>query len=175
MARPLQQGQLDSLCGVYAVLNAVNYLHGPLRQTRLKLLFELSLRQLATQRGVIERMIRYGTIGRDLSGLLQLVNQHYRIDRRKPFHLQPTIEWERFWFQCRQFLRHPHTIILIAIGGTHEHWTLVYRMSAHTLYLYDSCQMKRLAKRHCQMAHEPLQTKAHHIYPTHTYFLRKPL
>ncbi len=171
---PLQQGQLDGLCGVYAVLNAVNYLHGPLRQARLKQLFEQFLRQLATKRCVIERIIRYGTIGQDISGLLQLANQHYTVERRKPFHLQPTIEFEGFWVQCQQFLRHPHTIILIAIGGTHEHWTLVYRMTANTLYLYDSCQLKTLAKKHCQMAHEGYQTKPHHIYPTHTYFLRKP-
>ncbi len=170
---PLQQGYLDCLCGVYAVINAVNYLHGPLRKARVSQLFELCLRQLATKRCVIERIIRYGTIGQDISGLLILANQHYRLVRSKPFHRQARIELEAFWRHCQQFLRQPHTLILMAIGGTHAHWTWVYRITDTRMLLFDSAQLKHLSKRHCQMANDDPLVKRHYFYPSHTYFLRR--
>lgn len=170
---PLQQGDLDAFCGIYAVINAVNYLHGPLRQPNHLHLFELSLRYLAPKRCLIERAVGYGTMIHEIAGLLKLADQHYPIIRRKPFQQQSTIDLDAFWQQCQQFLAQPHTIILTPLSGTHTHWTLIHRMNNHTLFLWDSSHLKHLAKQHCQMAgHTPL-IRRHILSATQTYFLRR--
>ena len=172
---PLQQGDLDNFCGIYAVINAVNYLHGPLRRPNKQYLFELSLHYLAPKRCLIERAVGYGTVLNEIGGLLKLIDPYYPLIRRKPFQRQPHIELDAFWLQCQQFLAQPHTLILTALGGVHDHWTLIYRINETRMFFWDSAHLKYLAKKHCQMATHTPVIRQHIIYATHTYFLRKAL
>ena len=168
---PLQQGHLDGLCGVYAVINAVNIVQGPLRKPANRALFETCLQYLASRRCLIQRMTGYGTDGSELNQLLKIVQQHYPLHCSTPFRQRRTLKFEQYWQECHEFLRVPQSIILVNLKGYHQHWTLIERMTETTLYLHDSSGLKYLSKRNCQLTGKrPL--RPHLLNPQHTYFLR---
>lgn len=169
--KPLQQGQLDGLCGIYAVINAVNYVHGALRKPANTALFEACLQYLSSRRCLIERITGYGTEGNELNHLLKIANQYYPLGYSTPFRQRRTIDFEDYWQHCQQFLQQSHSIILINLSGSYAHWTLIERMTHSTLYLRDSSGLKYIHKRHCQLP-GLLPHRTHVLDPKHTYFLR---
>ena len=168
---PLQQGQLDCLCGIYAVINAVNVVHGPLRKSANRALFATCLQYLASRRCLIARMTGDGTDGVELNQLLKIAQQQYPLHCSTPFRQRRNVDFEQYWQACFEFLRKPKCIILLNLKGYHQHWTLIERMTETTLYLHDSSGLKYLNKRNCQLTGKrPL--RPHLLNPQHTYFLR---
>ena len=170
--QPFKQGDLDGFCGIYAVINAVHYVSGPLSPSQTAKLFRLFLEYLEPKYSLLERADGYGVLLNELSGMLNVATQHYPIHRSKPFHKEPTISLGQYWTQCQQFLVEPDSIILISIEGQHSHWTLVQQMTDTMMYLFDSSNLRQLGKRYCQMSCTDLN-KPHYLYATHTYFIRR--
>lgn len=169
--KPYRQGDLDSLCGVYCIVNAVSRLCGPLPKQEAADLFESIVDFLETRSPLVERIVD-GTVLGEIGGALgQVVAHEYPIERRKAFHGYPRVSIDFFWGHVQDFMDDYGGVVLTAIGGTHDHWTLIHKATDRTFMLYDSSGIHRLNKAHCTLDQNNPDKRPHVLHPTHTYFL----
>ncbi len=174
--KPHQQGELDGLCGLYALMNSVKYLRnisGWKQQTKLmtKILKHMKAK------GMTSLVVRFteGTRLDEIASVLKyIICPQYDIKRAKPYHHNPETTLKHFLRHCQGFLEQKSDkskgIILVGLGGRYDHWTLIYRITETRIMLQDSSKRKYLNKSNCCLPDDDIQ-KTHILYPTHTYFL----
>lgn len=172
MPKPYRQGQLDGLCGVYALINAVNVLCGPLTMRQSQALFRDILLFLESRGPLADRCVDGLYIQQIASVLKHVVCQQYPIIRFKPFHRCPRVGIHRYLQTLEDFLSVPNRVVFTAIEGHYSHWTLISRITEHTLQVYDSDAMHCLLKSSCSMIHQQ-DAKRHWLLPAHTYLLQR--
>lgn len=172
--KPYQQGDLDGLCGVYALVNAVDYLCGPLTKDEAQDLFEQILTYLESRAPLAQRCVEGIMINQIASILKDVICKQYPIQRYRPFHRQPRISKQRYLQTLRKFLRQSNTLVLVALEGHYSHWTLIRRITGRTLITYDSTHLRYLLKRSCSMFNRHV-VKRHWLLPTQTYLLKSRL
>ena len=171
--KPYQQGGMDCLCGIYALMNSVKYLRGCGNSRTYSKLMTNILEHLKRKGRIslITRITQEGTWLEEIASVLKhVICPQYNIKRAKPYHHNPDTTIEVFILHCQGFLEQKKGIILIGIGGLHDHWTLIYCITETRLLLQDSSQLKYLGKQYCCLPNQKPQ-KTHVLYPTHTYFL----
>lgn len=160
------------MCGVYALVNAVDVVCGPLGTRRAKALF-VEILNLLEARGSLSTYCTDGIGLNDVAALLkQVICKHYPIDRFKPFHRQPLIDKQRYFQTLDALLQQPNSVIYTSINGALNHWTLIQSITDKKLELYDSYNLHYLFLESCSMSHES-SLKRHYLYPTHTYLLKR--
>jgi hypothetical protein len=171
--QPYQQGNVDCLCGIYAMINAVKYLKGHTTFIAYRKLLVRILKHLEThgKTPLLERISHEGTSMAEIASVLKyVICPKYDIQRAKPYHHNPNTTLANFLRHCQGFLEQKKGIILIGIEGAHSHWTLIYEITDTRLLLKDSSNLKYLGKRYCCLPSDNTQ-KTHILYPVFTYFL----
>jgi hypothetical protein len=140
---PLRQGSLDSLCGLYALINAVRLLLYPVQPPhhRLVELFDVGLAELqrcrATGNGI--------TLGIDEAEWLQVAaavvtraNELFATDiKLKPIPVAPEREPAAVIDAIKASARRGNPAV-VALDGHLDHWSVVARFTATRLILFDS-------------------------------------
>lgn len=171
--KPYAQGGLSSLCGIYSIVNAMRIVRG-LNNDESKELFAQITHYLEENKNLAVSLTEgisitvMGSIFKDVIG--------DRLDRAIPFHKQPNTRIGEFWGEMKKFLdeerkKKEKRVVLLSLGGEHEHWTLTHRMSTKRIILFDSIGLKHLDRRNCT-TRKTSSGRRHLIYPTQTYFLK---
>jgi hypothetical protein len=127
----LQQGNLDGLCGIYSIINAVR---------------KISKRRL-------QEVITTGLTRKEFTYLLKIALKWLKIElsitiktmkysRRKPLKLKNI--WQGFEKHLSE-----NTIIIIGFTGKHEHYSVITDITPKTLALFDSCKTQVIRKSQC--------------------------
>lgn len=151
-ATGFQQGELDYLCGVYAVINssraaAGHYRH--LSSTDCRELFAALLLELE-QTNNLATATAYGMGGRQISRLLKAADRWLldwygiHLSFKKPFHTRRTVETAAFLGTCRHHLEGLGSSTILRLSGRSEHWTVLSGMTDRRLLLIDSNRRKYL-------------------------------
>ena len=160
---PLLQGELDGLCGVYAVINALSWLIGRrrrVRRTSLGLLFAYLVHALEEEAGALEALID-GIAVRSIltmlgvAGLIVKAEHGVELTVHRPFLRQAKPPLAALITEMREGGIRGDTAYLIGIGGWSNHWSVCIGASAASLRLRDSCGMRHLRLANCRMRHEP--------------------
>ena len=168
---PFQQGELDSLCGPYSLVNAVRYLRSPFPPAEGVRLLKRILRRLEPQRPLVRR-ITYGTEQTEMEGVLQAVLvSRYGMGYSRPFKGQRLLTLETYLGQVERFLDQTQGIVLISLEGVYNHWTLVRQVTPKSLLLYDSDHLTRLSRRTCVLKAGDDHRRWHVIQASNTFFL----
>ncbi len=144
------QGGLDSLCCVYATLNAVQVLRRqPLPEKPALDLFKYLASGLAPK---FPGLLWEGASLRDVRLLLDRADDYarrrfgFRIERREPLlHHAPKGD-DAYWRKLAELLTPPGSVLLVGLKQPWEHWTVVSRITARTLHFVDSLTI-RIARR----------------------------
>ena len=170
--RPWLQGDLDSLCGAYCVVNAVRYLAGtPSSREASAELLQAIVTVWQPRRCLTERLLG-GSDNRDIAkALKQIVGPRYAIQHRQPYRSAQGLTLDGYWQALQTFLAQERRLVILRINGPHNHWTLVSQATPRALRLYDSVQLKYLRRRHCDLNGSRDATRTHWLYPSHTHFL----
>jgi hypothetical protein len=172
MLKPFQQGRLDGLCGVYALINAVHMLCGPLSKRHAQSLLRDILSFLESRGPLAVRCVE-GIVIHDVAAILKhVICVRYPIVRSKPFHRRPNVDKAIYLQTLAEFLTAERTIVFSGIDGQYSHWTLIHKITEQTLQLYDSDGMRFLLKSRCSMVND-VDTQRHRLLPTHTYLLQR--
>jgi hypothetical protein len=141
--RPFEQGDLDGLCGVYAIVNAVRLAaqpHHRLRVADCRELFAVLLAELADE-GRLRGFVTHGLGSRVLARLLRRAERWLRtqhgltLEVHRPFRKQDQPEFD----ECLRVLtEHLERLGTAAIVGSDEHWTVIRGVTAKRLLLADS-------------------------------------
>ena len=143
--QPLEQGDLDSLCGLYAVINAVRLVVYPdhiLTPDMLGRLFERGLRTLSHKRKLKH------TVAHGIDNALWLLMCRAVITEAETLiecriAIRPLIGEDRPWRtrdavgSIKRAVRHDRPV-LICLEGRLDHCSVVVGSSATRLYLFDS-------------------------------------
>jgi hypothetical protein len=168
------QGSLDSLCGVYAVINSVKAVaHSRgfrLSRTECSALF-IRLCGVLADGGRLEDALTEGTTIRTFQAMARDAHQWLlrarglRLDCRRAFGRQPT-GLEMYWSRLSDHLEAEGPgSALIRLSGRIEHWTCVRSINDRAIVLADSSGAKILRRKLCTIA-DPDRRRIHQLIPT---------
>ena len=178
--RPIRQGSIDQLCGVYSVLNATEVVIGKYRVDRKrkrkssqrKTLFNDLIDYLAKSNLLKEALtagiddIDIGLIDVAIESVRSYQNQKMR--KRKAFETD-LVTLDEYWEQLTQHLSSPDSAVIILLSGRKHHWTCVKAITPETMILSDSTGMKKIGRDRCTMETE--NWEMYTLWPMLTYLL----
>ncbi|MFZ2979975.1 MAG: hypothetical protein WA085_03005 [Sphingobium sp.] len=142
---PLRQGELDSLCGFYALINAVRLLAYPdkhLHQRDLTGLFRTGVKIFSQQRRLkfaLSWGLYHAHWDQFLGSFLPEIEAvaGFRIRQHRVFKTKAQLRPSKVVCAIRRHLNCGHPVVLI-LGGAYDHWTVISGYSEHRLHLFDS-------------------------------------
>ena len=150
--KPYRQGHLDSLCGIYAVVNACRHAMStlmPKRKLNSQQLF-VSLVKGLHAKNRFSKMTCYGTGMKDHKLVLALASK-YLLDKHalsltisRPVKGLGTPTVAQVFKLLRNHLESPGSAALLEFENHHYcHWTVVRQVQNRQVYFFDSCGMKQ--------------------------------
>ncbi len=161
---PDQQGQLDSLCGVYVIINAVNLVYPMRRQDRV-LLFKQLLTTLKRDE-YLTIAIMSGTYKRHMNLMLktakQLIYRQHKVTIKvEPlFRVNKGVYAKQFYKKLGEFLEQKNRAVIINLSGALNHWSCIKEVTKTSLLLEDSYGYRYVRK---SSIHIGLEYVARHI------------
>lgn len=167
---PFQQGGLDSLCGLYSIINAERFVNHSTDEESQQL-FNSLINYLA-RRGLLSKFLVDGIIHTEMLVILKRVVGKKRISNVQiPFRGIPNPDLTTFWKSMQRFLDGtPGRAIILGLQGYHDHWTVIEKITNRSILLYDSSLIKRLPRDRCTTVYATGQRK-HLLLPAQTYYL----
>ena len=168
---PFRQGDLDGFCGPYALINALRYLQVPgLTVDSGIALLQRILGELQPQRSVIRRL-RWGSVFKELEYALEAVlGREHAISWSRPFKGRRGLTLEDFVAALDGLCRHQGGVALIGLWGARDHWTLVRRVTRHSLLLYDSHDLRAIRIASCSLRSGE-SPRRYRLFASHTLFI----
>ena len=167
---PFQQGGLDSLCGLYSIINAERIVnHSSDEETQV--LFDELIHYLS-RRKLLTKFLIGGILHREMLGILDTVVGKRRIANIEiPWRGVANPDLTTFWKSIQAFLDStPGRAVILGLQGYHDHWTVIEKITNRSILLYDSALIKRLPRSSCTTVYATWQRK-HVLLPAQTYFL----
>lgn len=167
---PFQQGGLDSLCGLYSIINAERFInHSSDWETQQ--LFDDLIHFLA-RRKLLSKLLIGGIIHTEMLLILDKVVGKQRISNvRIPWRGVHNPDLTAFWKSMQRFLNGTSgRAIILGLQGYHDHWTVIEGITNRSIKLYDSALIQRLPRSSCTTVYATWKRK-HLLLPAQTYFL----
>lgn len=167
---PFQQGGLDSLCGLYSIVNAERFINHSSDEETQKLFDDL-VHYLARRR-LLSKFLIGGIIHTEMLVILKKVVGKKRIANVQiPWRGVSNPDLTTFWKSMQYFLDEtPGRAIILGLQGYHDHWTVIESITNRSILLYDSALIKRLPRSHCTTVYATWKRR-HILLPAQTYFL----
>lgn len=158
--KPYQQGQLDSLCGLYSIANAIRWglrEIAPVHKSHSRALNRVLIEYLE-DKNLLSSTVAEGLTIPNLGRLLKttepwlLEKKGAQLCVRKPFHIQRNVTRAAFVVTLNRHLAAPNTSAIVLTTGRLEHWTVVTAIDKTTIQLSDSLGLKWFSTRKCTCA-----------------------
>lgn len=176
-ATPLFQGELDGLCGLYAVLNAFDLVVS-LNDTHRKALFDAGITYLH-QRKILKNAIINGMRKTHILNIIRLyqayVWEHCNgcvVCMEQDFFAEATYS-NRLLTCMREFLALPHRAIIVGIWGKNDHWTCASSITEKLVHFRDSSGLVQL-RTHQLTCGVPCTQRPHGVSVKEVFGLYRP-
>ena len=154
-ALPYRQGDLDGLCGVYAIANAIRCLRPSLTQQQADTLFRHLMRVVRSLDTGRVAIAHKGLTHKQMHRLIATASEHMLKTHRVELvvHDVPD-DIRRRWSVAalwRLIGRHVarNRVVLLGIFGRHDHWTLAVGITPGQITLCDSGDLRVLRRSFC--------------------------
>ena len=167
---PFQQGGLDSLCGLYSIINAERFINHSTDEETQQLFDDLI--HYLSRRGLLTKFLIGGIIHTEMLVILNKVVGKKRISNvSSPWRGVQNPDLTKLWKSMQNFLDGtPGRAIILGLQGYHDHWTVIENITSRSIMLYDSSKIKRLPRSRCTTVYATWKRK-HLLLPAQTYFL----
>ena len=154
--KPYAQGDLDSMCGIYAIINAFRALCGELTLEISTHLFQRLVRCLNRHAKQAVVPIIFGT-GRSLMRKLLAEAQSYLKKRLK---IELAIEPKGRELKAKSLaaawgrlsaIVDETTVLILPLSGRWDHWTVLYEIKVRKIRLIDSSDRRELTRSRCTL------------------------
>lgn len=167
MDYPYYQSALDSLCGVYAVVNADRIVNNSTEEESQRLFNEIII-YLHKKKKLKDTVIG-GVYARDVAELLSIFGNGRILweTRQSPASLN---QW---WKDAKKHMFLNNNSILLSIGGKENHYTTIEKITEKTLYLADSAGINTIRKNKCKLYGYDKEDKKEFyiIYPKQCFYI----
>jgi hypothetical protein len=174
--RPFRQGDLDGLCGVYSVVNAVRHLCPEVDTETawhvFDLLMQRLLRSASNPAGTVTSGIGRLMVARLINEAILYVRDDFDIRlkvRRLPKPLRVDGSRDQLWVALQDAIG-PSCVAILGLTGKHSHWTVATHVSAANLRLFDSTQLRALPRARCTVGRT---LKRHQLSPRHVLLVQR--
>jgi hypothetical protein len=155
LGRPFRQGGLDGLCGLYGVINATRLALTPgkcMKTAESGDFFAFLIARLHTDL-MLRDAITEGLSAPAMSRLLVQADRWLqkrfgaRLRTERPFYLQPGASRMKVVRSIARHLAVPNTSAMIVLDGgpRYLHWSVVKKVTAASLVLFDADGMSRVS------------------------------
>jgi len=167
--QPFEQGGLDSLCGIYSLLNAERRINNTSNGGSQQLFN--SIIEYLSRKNLLAPILTQGMLLKHIKAILADVIGDRIPYQKLHFAGQANPDLNTFWTEIASFLSDaPRAAVLLGMSGTHDHWTVVKEISEKQIQLFDSRRLRTLNRSNCTTGES--KGKRHHIlWPAQTYFL----
>ena len=166
---PFEQGGLDSLCGIYGIVNAERIINDTTADDSRKLFN--SIVKYLDKKKELASIITEGMLLKHIRRILTEVIGDLIPYQKLPFAGVANPDLNTFWLAMKSFLdESPKRAILLGMSGVYDHWTVVKQISDNQIQLLDSYSLRRFNRTNCTTA-EDRKIRHHHLLPAQTYFL----
>jgi hypothetical protein len=149
---PYRQGQLDGLCGLYALINALRLLCPRLDEDACERVFCALVKARTRQTTSPLAVIADGLSRREL---LKLIDPWQRFAARE-LGIKLTVKRLKvsepslrgIWCSLWEALD-GQSVAIIGLDGAERHWTVAYAATERTLRLVDSCGLRMIFRAQC--------------------------
>ena len=176
LPRPFRQGDLDGLCGVYSIVNAIRVLCPELDQAAAEWLFTHLMHALPEVGAEPEVAVTNGIERRHLARLIRCairyMTSEYEIGltvSRLPKNLRQSTDLQELWAWLAERIS-PTSVAILGLGGRHDHWTVAIDVTAQQIRLFDSGEIKVLKRRYCTVGRAAWRRS---ISPVHLFLIRR--
>ena len=149
---PYSQGDLDGLCGVYAIINAIKLISKRKSLKEWQKLFLNTIRAQLKSKKSAKFLVNGITID-DLAKLLRkAIKANPGVTFKRPFKNLERIDLSDFWSDLQNFLNNSHNhrcAIIVYSTKTSSHWTVVQGISPNRLKLHDSIHSRFINRKTC--------------------------
>ena len=170
---PLRQGNLDSLCGMYAVINAIRLTHArskPLKRQDEKLLFDAGVRFLSRKQYLVDASIE-GMIGRTQIRLAKhlIAQANERLNTKFKLH-QLNVKRSTYSDIIEGEIDAGRPVCVL-FDGALDHYSVIVGYSKSRFILFDSEGLAWLRRDLCQLSGG--KGDARHAIEKHALFIFK--
>lgn len=166
---PFQQGGLDSLCGLYSIVNAERFINHSSDEEAQRLFDDIV--HYLSRKKLLSNLLIGGVIHKNMIRILDDVVGERIPNKGIPWRGVPNPDLDTFWKSMQNFLDGtPGRVIILGLQGFHDHWTVIETITDRSIMLYDSALIKRLPRSHCTTVY-PVGKRLHVLLPAQTYFL----
>jgi hypothetical protein len=147
---PYEQGALDSLCGVYSLINAMRILIKDLNYTEAELVFQRILRYVESKKR-LSSVITGGIGDRDVFNIARTVlHAKYNISIKRLYGDDQRPPVSKVVAKMGKLIQHENIAIIISIEAVdYEHWSVIKSLSAKEIQLCDSSGTRRVQLSKC--------------------------
>lgn len=166
---PFEQGGLDSLCGIYSIVNADKIINGT-NNLKSQQLFKDIIDYLDKNKQLASVL----TSGMQLKWMKSIFSDVIRDTiKTQSLHFEgksnPSLS--DFWNYAYEFHKNgKNRAVILSLSGVHDHWTIIESITDKQMKLFDSYGLKSLNRSGCTTAY-PIGGRKHVIWPAQTYFL----
>jgi hypothetical protein len=167
---PFQQGGLDSLCGLYSIVNAERFINHSSDEESQRLFDDLV--HFLSRRKLLSKLLIGGIIHTEMLLILDKVVGKQRISNVQiPWRGVQNPDLTTFWKSMQAFLDGTlNRAIILGLQGYHDHWTVIESITNRSIKLYDSALIQRLPRSSCTTVYTT-GIRKHLLFPAQTYFL----
>lgn len=148
--KPYRQGDLDGLCGIYAVINAVCLISDNIKIEPLQDIFHKTIKLQIKHRKSVTFMVN-GISQAKVARLMQrIIKPNFNIKYSRPYKTRKELSVPELWSSYSDYLNgsDKRCIIICYETKTYGHWSIVQAMTAKRLYLFDSSERVIINRRH---------------------------
>lgn len=172
---PYAQGELDGLCGVYAIVNAVEATVVGWNKADAAGLFQHLIACLSL-RCRLDTVMAEGLGMRELCRLIDLASAYladeygFQLKRRMAFG--KNVPLSCYWRRLQNHLQVQGHAAIIGLWGRHEHWSCAHGMTKRTVRFSDSGwnPIRRVCRANCTTG-RTMGRRRHELAATQTILL----
>lgn len=162
--RPYRQGHLDSLCGLYAIVNAVRSLLGgrAFPEADATELFAVLMQQAAARWGEGNVVVE-GLTPANVWYLVKHAKRHLRasaglqLQFDRPFRRDQVRALPQLVRRLGALLQGGNQVVICPLHGRHAHWTVLTGVTTTVLRIADSSRSRRYRLANCRVEGEPIE------------------
>jgi hypothetical protein len=158
---PYRQGQLDGLCGLYAIINGIRLAtHDRTDEFGHEVWRELLLALISEAESVVgtATAVVHGIGAKPLYELAKAAERHLASEHRVAVTVSrshgPKHSFDRLIAHLAELTKQPASAVVLELSGDVRHWTVLRRVGKHSLELFDSSGMERVKLASCRLKHE---------------------
>jgi hypothetical protein len=166
---PFEQGGLDSLCGLYSIVNAERVINNTSNEESLALFNEVIY--YLNKKRVLSSILIDGMYLKNVKTVLEKVVGDRIPYQHIPFAGWPNPDLDEFWKEMQIFLaENPRRAVILSLSGIHDHFTVIKSITDKQIKLFDSNELYRINRTNCTTMYAT-NKRRHVVFPAQTYFL----